>query len=73
MMGSNDLPHIHHRTAMHLPEFRGIKLLEQIDGRNGGHKESGVQRLPCRLVARFSCGASQTLAAKRKGDKANQR
>ena len=56
-----------------LGRLAGIKLLEQIDGRNGGHKESGVQRLPCRLVARFSCGASQTLAAKRKGDKANQR
>ena len=47
-----------------LGRLAGVKLLERIDGR----KESGVQRLPCRLIARASCGASQTPVVKRKED-----
>jgi LacI family transcriptional regulator len=40
------------------------KLLGLIDG----HKDSGVQRFPCRLIARASCGTSETLVTKRKED-----
>lgn len=37
-----------------LGRLAGVKLLERIDGR----QESGVQRLPCRLVIRASSGTS---------------
>lgn len=47
-----------------LGRLAATKLLALIDG----HKDSGVQRFPCRLIARASCGTSETLVSKRKED-----
>ena len=47
-----------------LGRLAATKLLGLIDG----HKDSGVQRFPCRLIARASCGTSETLVSKRKED-----
>jgi LacI family transcriptional regulator len=53
-----------------LGRLAATKLLGLIDGRKliDGHKDSGVQRFPCRLIARASCGTSETLVSKRKED-----
>lgn len=52
-----------------LGRLAATKLLGLIDG----HKDSGVQRFPCRLIARASCGTSETLVTKRKEDKQGTR